>query len=849
MFDGYNGVIGDLSHWDTSNVRNMTWMFAFSSASVSGLNTWNTRQTTNMSVMFAASSLPYKIVAANDGSIVPNQVTLKDNTGKFLAIIDTPTIYDSNKSVRSTIDGIVQAEIDKLNKLNHTSYETPKIISVGDDDYSIANATYVVSQSKTGLINYVDQDGKVVKTDQVSGKVGDKVDVKISLPDGYELANKDEQVPSTITVGENGIGTINVNVKKIPVIKTGTINYIDPDDKIVKTDQVSGKVGDKVDVKLSLPDGYELANKDEQVPSTITVGDDGIKTININIKKIPVIKTGTINYIDPDGKVVKTDQVSGKVGDKVDVKLSLPDGYELANKDEQVPSTITVGENGIGTINVNVKKIPVIKTGTINYIAPDGKVVKTDHVSGKVGDKVDVKLSLPDGYELANKDEQVPSNVTVTKDGIKTITVTIKKIPESQTGNTRTGFLNLNGHTYYFGDDGTRWENRWMNIWGHRYYFKADGSRATSEITKVGKDYYYFDGQGIMKTNYFLNQKGKVYYFGNDGKEYRDRFYTNWGHTYYFGRDGARYTNQFYTNLGHTYYFGNDGVRWENKFYNNWGHTYYFGQDGARWDNRWMNAWGHSYYFKSDGARATSEVVKVGSDYYYFDNQGIMKTNYFLNQKGKVYYFGNDGKEYRDRFYTNWGHTYYFGRDGARYTNQFYTNWGHTYYFGADGARWDNKFYTNWGNVYYFGTDGARWDNRWMNAWGNKYYFKSDGARATNEMVNIDSATYYFDGQGIMKHDYFITQKGKLYYFGQDGKEYRNHFYTNWGHTYYFGTDGARYTNQWSPDKKYYFGSDGAALTGQHKLSGVAYVFGADGHVKMASSVAQTNSVSVASDK
>ncbi|MEE6665611.1 BspA family leucine-rich repeat surface protein, partial [Limosilactobacillus fermentum] len=166
MFAGYNGVIGDLSHWDTSNVRYMCSMFGSSRAAVSGLNTWNTRQTTNMSDMFDDSSLPYKIVATNEESIVPNQVTLIDNTGKVLAIIDTPTIYDSNKSVRSTIDGIVQAEIDKFNKLNHTSYETSKIISDGDDDYSIANATYVVNterQSKTGLINYVDQDGKVVK--------------------------------------------------------------------------------------------------------------------------------------------------------------------------------------------------------------------------------------------------------------------------------------------------------------------------------------------------------------------------------------------------------------------------------------------------------------------------------------------------------------------------------------------------------------------------------------------------------------------------------------------------------------------------------------------------------------
>ena len=172
MFRDYNGVIGDLSHWDTSNVTNMSDMFAWSSASVSGLNTWNIRQTTDMYDMFEGPYLPYKIVASNESGVIPNQVTLKDSTGKILALIDTPTIYDSNKSVRSTIDGIVQAEIDKLNKLNHTSYETPKIISDGDDDYSIANATYVVNESKTGLINYVDQDGKVVKTDQVSGKVG-----------------------------------------------------------------------------------------------------------------------------------------------------------------------------------------------------------------------------------------------------------------------------------------------------------------------------------------------------------------------------------------------------------------------------------------------------------------------------------------------------------------------------------------------------------------------------------------------------------------------------------------------------------------------------------------------------
>ncbi|MCM8610201.1 MULTISPECIES: MucBP domain-containing protein, partial [Lactiplantibacillus] len=116
-------------------------------------------------------------------------------------------------------------------------------------------------------------------------------------------------------------------------------------------------------------------------------------TIIINIKKIPITKTGTINYIDPDGKVVKTDQVSGKVGDKVDVKISLPDGYELANKDEHIPSVITVTENGIGTINVNVKKIN--EKANVTYIDDTtGKKLSTTDLTGNYG--------TTDSYQTGN---------------------------------------------------------------------------------------------------------------------------------------------------------------------------------------------------------------------------------------------------------------------------------------------------------------------------------------------------------------------------------------------------------------------------------------------------------------
>ena len=271
----------------------MRKMFYNSSTSVSGLTHWNTKNVSDMTAMFDASDLPYKIVASDASAVIPNQVTLKDSTGKILALIDTPTIYDSNKSVKATINEIVQAEVTKLNNLNKTLYGTPRIVSDDNSDYSIANAVYVVDadhqsipdSKKTGSINYVDQDGKVIKTDTISGKVGDQINVNLSLPDGYELANKDEQIPSSITVGEDGIKPITIQVKKLPVVQTGSINYVDQGGKVIKTDTISGKVGDQINVNLSLPDGYELANKDEQVPSVITVTENGIGTINVNVKK------------------------------------------------------------------------------------------------------------------------------------------------------------------------------------------------------------------------------------------------------------------------------------------------------------------------------------------------------------------------------------------------------------------------------------------------------------------------------------------------------------------------------------------------------------------------------------
>lgn len=453
-----------IKNWDTSHVQNMSDMFSnMNNTNVLDLNNWNTTSLVNVGTpgrdgMFDDSKLSLFIVS-NQENRFSNQVRLIDPNGLMgqkgatIAYIRTPTFYNkvSGKTefevVTDTVSSLINNEanrlyqqfIDRLSdgmKLIYPNKSKVSIFSYTSTPYEAANASYIYDMKlgtlKRVFLNYIDKDGNIVGSEVLTGRIGSTIPLpkQLSLPDGYQLV-KGQDIPASVTVKPGKVQTIDIYVEDgsiSPATKTGTINYVDPDGNIIKTDKLTGQVGDQVNIKVSLPSGYELADKNEQIPKTVTVTDDGIKTVTIKIKKIPEAKTGKIIYIDPDGKTVKTDELTGKVGDQIDVKVALPDGYELANKDEQIPKTVTVTKDGIKDITIHVKKVPGTKTGAINYVDPDGNIVKTDQISGKVGDQVEVKLSIPAGYELVNSDEQIPKTFTVTDDGIKTITVQIKRV-------------------------------------------------------------------------------------------------------------------------------------------------------------------------------------------------------------------------------------------------------------------------------------------------------------------------------------------------------------------------------------------------------------------------------------
>ena len=312
------------------------------------------------------------------------------------------------------------------------AYDAPSVAGYTPSQATVAKESVTATSKNTTVeityspmqhqisVEYVDDDdqGKIVKTDQVSGKTDQTITVIPSAPSNYDLVDNGDH---TYTVTSDDVQAVQIHVKHHQVTTsenktvTRTINVHTPHDGVktikqtveltrkVTTDRATGEktYGDwttgqwEAYVPEAVP-GYTLSIN--EVPNSNVDGDSKSQTVDItytaDAQKVEIV------YVD-DTKgdaVVKTDQVAGKTDETVKVTPDVPAGYELVGK---VPGNYTMTADGHHTITVHL--VHQMKTAsesktvtrTINVHTPhDGtKVVKqtseltrdvtTDQVTGE----------------------------------------------------------------------------------------------------------------------------------------------------------------------------------------------------------------------------------------------------------------------------------------------------------------------------------------------------------------------------------------------------------------------------------------------------------------------------------
>lgn len=253
------------------------------------------------------------------------------------------------------------------------------------------------------IINFVDENNKVVGTQTVTGEVGAKQNVKLNVPTGYEVDTN-----TVLVTFSKNTEPIQIKVHKTASIINKHIVFITNDGKMIGNQTVSGKQGTTGEVKLNVPDGYKLPDgTGSTIKITFDNQDQNVKVVVV--PATPEMVEREIQFVDENGNPVATQKTTGEANKKQNVKLNIPDGYELPKGQSDM---IEVTYDQSLPVRVMVVKKSQIITKQIRFIGDNGKVVGTQQVSGQAGSTVDISLKVPDGYQQLDTHNSISLKLT-----------------------------------------------------------------------------------------------------------------------------------------------------------------------------------------------------------------------------------------------------------------------------------------------------------------------------------------------------------------------------------------------------------------------------------------------------
>ena len=355
----------------------------------------------------------------------------------------------------------------------------------------------------------------------------------------------------------------------------------------------------------------------------------------------------------------------------------------------------------------------------------------------------------------------------------------------------QTGFLTLNGKTYYLQSSGAM-KTGWQKISNTWYYFDSSGAMVSNGWRWINSKCYYFDKNGKMAVDtwigeYYVDASGA---WVKDKQKETDKWIQSSGRWWYRHADGS------YTRSGWEYI----GGKW-----------YYFDQNGWMVTG-WQEVKGSWDYMESNGAMVSSDWKWINSKCYYFDKNGKMAANTwidgsYVDASGA---WVKDKKQEPDKWIRSSGRWWYRHGDGT-YTR---SDWEYI------GNKW-----------YYFDQNGWMITG-WQKVSGSWYYMESNGARVADGWKWINNKCYYFDKNGKMAADTWIDGSyvdASGVWIKDKKQEPENVTKTGWvqysGHWMYYNTDGSYVKSNWKSVNSiwYYFDQNGWMVTGWMTLSSGKY--------------------------
>lgn len=183
---------------------------------------------------------------------------------------------------------------------------------------------------------------------------------------------------------------------------------------------------------------------------------------------------------------------------------------------------------------------------------------------------------------------------------------------------------------------------KWVKTGSQWKYQNYDGSYVKNCWKLIKNLWYHFDANGIMQTG-FLTLNGKTYYLQSSGamKTGWQKISNTW---YYFDGSGAMVSNGWKWINSKCYYFDKNGKMaadtWIDGSYVDASGVWI--KDKKQEPENvtktgWVQYSGHWMYYNTDGSYVKSNWKSVNGIWYYFDQNGWMATGWITLSSGKYY--------------------------------------------------------------------------------------------------------------------------------------------------------------------------------------------------------------------